>query len=134
MGPAGWDQRYGFGRLNAAAAVAMAINGPPSAPPPPPLPPPPPGDTTPPAIAITSPVNGVNVNGQVNVTVSCSDNVAVTRVELYVDGVLKASKTSAPFTTRWNSNQASHGTHTLVTKAYDAAGNIGVSPGVAVIR
>jgi hypothetical protein len=92
------------------------------------------GDTTPPTVVISSPVNGATVSGNVSVRVSASDNVGVNRVEFYVDGALKSTSTSAPFTTTWNSRKASSGAHTLQSKAYDAAGNRGDSPTVTVYR
>jgi hypothetical protein len=89
-------------------------------------------DTTPPAVKIMSPSDGNKVSTNVSVTVSTSDNVAVTRVELYVDGTLQAVSTSGPFTTKWNTAKAAKGSHTLMCKAYDAAGNTGTSQLVSV--
>ncbi len=91
-----------------------------------------PPDTTPPLVIINSPAAGATVSGNVSVQVAASDNVRVVKVELYVDGVLTASATSAPFTTKWNVRRASAGAHTLQCKAYDAAGNVGVSSAVTV--
>jgi thermitase len=91
-------------------------------------------DTMAPTISIASPGSGQVVSGQVAVQVAASDNVAVTRVELYIDGVLKGSSTSAPFSINWNARRASRGQHTLQSKAYDAAQNSGMSPSVTVTR
>jgi hypothetical protein len=66
--------------------------------------------------------------------VNASDDVAVTKVELYVDGLLQAASTTAPFTTKWNTTKAAKGGHTLSCKAYDAAGNVGVSQVVSVTK
>jgi len=41
------------------------------------------GDTTPPTTSITSPANGATVSGTVTVTASGTDNVGVTKLELY---------------------------------------------------
>ena len=90
------------------------------------------GDTTAPTTAITSPAAGSTVSGTVTVTASASDNVGVTRVELYVDGVLLATDTASPYSASWNTAGASNGSHTLTSKAYDAAGNVGTSAGVTV--
>lgn len=89
-------------------------------------------DVTPPAITITSPSDGNRVTSNVSVKVSTSDNVAVTKVELYVDGLLQGASTSAPFTTKWNTTKAAKGGHTLLCKAYDSAGNVGTSQLVSV--
>lgn len=91
-------------------------------------------DTTAPSVAITTPGNGVTVSRNVSVGVSATDNVAVVRVELYVDGVLTASSTTAPFGTAWNPRKAAAGAHTLQCKAYDAAGNVGASQAVTVYK
>jgi PKD repeat protein len=89
-------------------------------------------DGTPPVINITSPTSDSTVLGTVSILVSASDNVAVSKVELYVDGVLKSTSTKAPFTTKWNTRREKKGQHTLQTKAYDAAGNKSLSAPVTV--
>jgi Bacterial Ig domain len=91
-----------------------------------------PADTTPPTTAITAPANGATVSGTVAVTASASDNVGVTRVEIYLDSALKATLTSAPYTWSWNTTTAANGAHAIVSKAYDAAGNVGTSATVTV--
>src|SRR5688500_1396522 len=52
---------------------------------------PPPGDTTPPTTSITSPAGGAIVSGTVTVSANASDNVGVSRVELFVDGSLHST-------------------------------------------
>ena len=91
-------------------------------------------DVTPPTVNITSPGSGASVSGNVSVLVSASDNVAVTKVELYVDGVLQSTATTSPFTNRWNARKERAGAHTMQCKAYDAAGNVGLSSPVTVYR
>jgi subtilisin family serine protease len=91
-------------------------------------------DTTPPTIKITSPSNGSKVTANVSINVNATDNVAVTKVELYVDGRLQAASTSGPFTIKWNTAKAAKGMHTLSCKAYDAAGNTGLSELVSVTK
>ena len=93
---------------------------------------PPPGDTTPPTTSITSPANGATVSGTTTVAANASDNVGVTRVELYVDSVLTGTDTSSPYEFSWNTTTATNGGHALQTKAYDAATNVGSSTVVNV--
>lgn len=93
-----------------------------------------PGDPIAPTISITSPASGATVSKNVNVAVSTRDNVAVTKVELYVDGKLTDTSTTNPFTTKWNANRAARGNHTLQAKAYDAAGNVGTSATITVTK
>ncbi|MDA8414518.1 MAG: Ig-like domain-containing protein, partial [Desulfobacteraceae bacterium] len=85
-----------------------------------------------PTVAITSPTNNATVSGTVSVTASGSDNVGVTKVEFYVNGVLKTTDTSTPYVYSWNTSALASGTYTLTAKAYDAAGNIGQSGSVSV--
>lgn len=91
-----------------------------------------PPDTTAPTTAITAPSAGATVSGTTNVTASASDNVGVTSVEFYVDGVLAATDNSAPYSFSWNTLSASNGSHSLSSKAYDAAGNNATSASVSV--
>jgi len=91
-----------------------------------------PADTTAPTTAITAPSAGATVSGTTNVTASASDNVGVTNVEFYVDGVFAGSDSSAPYTFSWNTLTATNGSHSLSSKAYDAAGNSGTSTSVSV--
>ena len=91
-------------------------------------------DTTPPTISILSPANGARVSGQVSVLVSATDQVGVVSVDLYVDGALTSSSTTAPFTTKWNARRARAGAHTIQCRAYDAAGNVGLSANCTVYR
>ncbi|HVQ76395.1 MAG TPA: Ig-like domain-containing protein [Candidatus Binatia bacterium] len=89
-------------------------------------------DTTRPTASIGSPANGATVSGTVSVAVTAADNVGVTRVELWVDGALAMTDTAAPWSFAWASGSKPNGTHALVARAYDAAGNVGVSGTVNV--
>lgn len=90
------------------------------------------GDTTAPTTSITAPANGATVSATVNVTASASDNVGVTKVEFWLDGALQSTDTSSPYAWSWNTTTATNGAHALVSKAYDAANNIGTSSTVNV--
>ena len=85
-------------------------------------------DTTPPTTSITAPANGATVSGTVTISASSSDNVGVTKTELYLDGNLFASAASAS----WDTTTAANASHSLISKAYDAAGNVGTSAAVNV--
>ncbi len=86
------------------------------------------GDTTPPTTSVTAPANGATVSATVSVTASASDNVGVTKMEIYIDGALQTSNTNATsLTYSWNTTAVANGSHTIVSKAYDAAGNVGTS-------
>ncbi len=90
------------------------------------------GDTQAPTTAITAPAEGATLSGSVAVSASASDNVGVTSVEFYLDGVLRAGDTTSPYQWTWATTDASNGAHTLTSRAYDAAGNVGTSAGIAV--
>jgi len=90
-------------------------------------------DNAAPTVAVTSPAAGSSLAGQVTVRASASDNVGVTRVELYRDGgVLLATVSAAPFEAPWNTAGVTPGAHTLYAKAFDAAGNSATSSTIAV--
>jgi hypothetical protein len=68
------------------------------------------------------------------VSVSSSDNVAVTKAELYLNGRRIASSTSGSFTYKWNTSKLAKGAYQLQSKAFDAAGNTADSAIVTVYR
>jgi thermitase len=90
-------------------------------------------DTTPPGVSIQSPLANTVVFGSVQVNVAASDNVGVSQLVFYVDGVRKGALTSQPWVFYWNSNKSGSGQHTLTVKAWDAASNSAVSS-VAVTK
>jgi beta-lactamase superfamily II metal-dependent hydrolase len=90
------------------------------------------GDITPPTTSITAPLAGATVSGTTSVTASASDNVGVTKVEFYLDGVLKSTDTTSPYSWSWGTTTATNGSHSLTSKAYDAALNVGTSAAVGV--
>ena len=90
------------------------------------------GDTTPPTTSITAPLAGATVSGTTTVTASASDNVGVTKVEFYLDGALQSTDTTSPYSWSWNTTTATNGSHSLTSKAYDAALNVGTSTAVNV--
>jgi len=85
------------------------------------------GDTTAPTVSVTE----SGTSGTVTFTATASDNVGVTKVEFYVDGALKGTDTATPWTLSFDSTTLTNGSHNLVAKAYDAAGNVGTSTTVS---
>ena len=84
-------------------------------------------------VALTAPAAGAVVSGSVNVTALASDNVGVDRVEFFVDGKFQATDDTAPYAFAWDTTAVANGDHVLMAKAYDAAGNSGVSMPVEVV-
>ena len=72
------------------------------------------------------------VSGTVTVTATANDNVGVTSLQIYIDGALKARATTSPLNYSWNTSSLPNGSHTIYSKAYDAAGNVGTSTTITV--
>ncbi|HOP40570.1 MAG TPA: S8 family serine peptidase [Geobacteraceae bacterium] len=111
LGNTGFDSSFGYGRINAYKSLVAAKNTLPVT------------DSVDPVATITSPSNGAAVNGIVPVNVTASDNVGVTRVELYINGILHATDTTASYSFTWDTASLTNGTYYLTAVAYDAAGN-----------
>jgi hypothetical protein len=77
------------------------------------------GDTTPPTVSAS--VTGTS--GTITLNATASDNVGVTSVEFLVDGVSRGSDTTAPYSLAFDSRTLANGSHTLIARARDAAGN-----------
>ncbi|MEA2238128.1 MAG: hypothetical protein QOC81_2852 [Thermoanaerobaculia bacterium] len=90
------------------------------------------GDVTPPTVSITAPLNGATVVGTVSINATASDNVGVTKVEFYVDGSLKSTDMTSPYSYSWDSTSVANGSHSLTAKAYDAALNNTTSAAIGV--
>ncbi len=112
------------GNIGTSASVPVTIsNGPP-----------PPVDTTAPTTSITAPSGGSTLSGATAVSADASDNVGVSGVQFMLDGVnLGAEDTVAPYSVSWDTTAAANGTHTLVARVRDVAGNTGQSAPVNVI-
>ncbi len=121
LGAAGRDSYFGYGRVNADAAVRAAVAKAGGT-----------ADTQAPTAAITSPAASSSVSGLVTVTVNATDNVGVDRVELKVNGGVVAIDNASPFSFSWNSAGSPNGMNTLVATAYDKAGNVASSSPVSI--
>jgi subtilisin family serine protease len=91
-------------------------------------------DTQPPTDVIMQPLGGSKLGPTTTINVSATDNVAVSQVSIYIDGVLQYTGTSAPFSYKWNSRKATAGSHTITSKAWDMAGNTAASSPVIVVK
>ncbi|PKH40185.1 Glucose/arabinose dehydrogenase, beta-propeller fold [Nocardioides alpinus] len=90
-------------------------------------------DQAPPTVAVTAPTAGATVSGQVPLSATASDDVAVVGVQFRVDGVAVGSEdTSAPYTATWASTTAGNGQHQVTAVARDASGRTTTSAAVAV--
>jgi hypothetical protein len=95
-----------------------------------------PADNTPPTVTITHPQGDGTVSRKATVVVSADaydDSGPVGQVEIFVNGELKITDTSPPFEYVWNVPGAKNKAYVLEARAYDAAGNLGVSHPVQVL-
>jgi hypothetical protein len=89
-------------------------------------------DSTPPDVQVTSVVYNRKA---LTITAKASDAQGpVTKVEFYIDGVLKATDTSSPWSAKINAKPLGSGNHSVQARAFDAAGNVGTSGTVTVTK
>ena len=74
---------------------------------------------SPPTINSTSIVAGQKITGSVTITISASDDKGVSKVEFYIDNVLKNTITSAPYIYPVAASLLSNGSHNFKTIVYD---------------
>jgi RHS repeat-associated protein len=92
-------------------------------------------DLQPPALQLTSHTNGQTVSGaNVTITVSASDAIGVSYVQLLVDDLpLGAPVIASPYSATWDTTLLPNGGHSLSAWAQDAAGNVGFANKVYVV-
>jgi hypothetical protein len=89
-------------------------------------------DSTPPDVQVTSVVYNRKA---LTITATASDAQGpVTKVEFYIDGVLKVTDTSSPWSAKINAKPLGSGNHSVQARAFDAAGNVGTSGTVTVTK
>ena len=120
LGAQGFDPYFGYGRINVyrslAAVKTTALLT----------------DSSSPIVSISSPTNGAYISGGVTVSVSASDDVGVSKVELYINGNLYANDTTSPYSFYWDTRNYNNGAYNLEAVAYDSAGNMGESNVITV--
>jgi hypothetical protein len=89
-------------------------------------------DSLAPTVTFVGLNDGDSVAGVVPVSVEATDNLGVTRAQLWVDGRLVRNDTLAPFTLWWKTGSEALGAHRIQVRAYDSAGNVGFSPEILV--
>jgi hypothetical protein len=77
-----------------------------------------------PVVTVTAPAAGAALSGVVTVTASATTANSISKVEFYLDNVLRAT-TTGPYRWDFDTTTTANGTHTLMVKAYDLAGNVG---------
>jgi hypothetical protein len=89
-------------------------------------------DVVKPIVTLDLPVNNQVLSGKYTLKATATDNVGVTKVVFYRGTTNMGNDTTSPYTYSWNTVNVPNGTYVLKAKAYDAAGNIGVSSTVTV--
>lgn len=118
-GPDGFAYRVSDGQVDSSVAtVSIVVAEPP--------------DTQAPSLAIEAPAEGSTVSGMTAVTVAAVDNVAVAKVELYLNGQLSGTAGTAPAVFTWDTRTHADGPCKLQAVAYDLTGNSAVSSSVNV--
>ena len=115
LGDSGRDIYFGYGRVDAAAAVQAAKTATPTL------------DTEAPLITIINPLEGATLSGLIPVDIDATDNIGVTRAELWINNTSVAIDTSQPFSFSWDSTGALNGATNLEVRVFDAAGNMATS-------
>ena len=81
--------------------------------------------SNPPTVTIDSPGDSDTVSGNVDVDISASDDVSVSKVQLLIDGVLVKEWTTGPYEYTWNSLVDFNGSRTITARAWDGGNQVG---------
>lgn len=119
LGEPGWDPVYGYGRIDAAAAVEMASLGVVR-------------DFEKPEVSIVAPGDGAEVAGLVLIDVNATDNLGVIRVEVLANGISIGTDNTPPYSFVWDTTNAAEGIAIILARAWDAAENRGSSSMLSV--
>lgn len=119
LGTPGYDQYFGWGRVNAYKAVLAATSA---------------SVTQPPTVTLSAPTNGSTVAATVQVQGTATTSVGLNRVEYYLDGNLMSTSYASPFAFNWDTTTSSNAAHNVVVKAYDTAGNTGQASASVTVK
>lgn len=142
LGVGGWDEAFGYGRVDALAALenAAAASGSGAeiivTPAPGETPAPTPSDATAPIVAIESPAAAGVFSKPVKIRVTAHDDAWVESIELRVDdrslGTASCGGVTCTATFRWHARKEGAGAHEFRANAVDASGNVGHSAAVVL--
>lgn len=82
-------------------------------------------DVTNPTITITDPADNPHswTSGTLHIGATATDNIAVQKIELYINDQLALTQNSSSVSANWSYNNAPAGTYVLKAKSYDTSGN-----------
>jgi hypothetical protein len=104
LGTSGKDNSFGYGLVDAEAAVS-AVSG---------------GDPT---VSITAPDDGSEVSGTVTIEATASDDGSIVSVDFLVDGTSIGTDTTSPYSMSWDTTGPTEGLRTITVIATDDEGN-----------
>ncbi len=81
-------------------------------------------DTNPPSVDILNPIDQSDIEGLVTVNVSSIDDIAVDKVEFYVNQILQETKTTGPYDFNWDTTSLPASSHILKAVSYDTSNNM----------
>lgn len=110
-GSGSWNQYFGYGRINAAKAVQMALDADDLV------------DIEPPSINIFSPIDNSDVSDMILIEVNANDNVGIREVSLYVNNILIGSDITYPYQFSWDSNTVPDGISIISAYGDDTSNN-----------
>ena len=90
-------------------------------------------DTTRPTITLNQPPDGQEVSGVITIKIEATDNVSVQKVEYLIDGVFAGVTYAQPFSFALDTTVFANGTHTILAKAYDGAGNVSSTKSITIV-
>ncbi|RRQ21549.1 S8 family serine peptidase [Thiohalobacter thiocyanaticus] len=82
-----------------------------------------PGDSMNPVVEILEPADGSRVSGMVKIQVRASDNKALSRISIAIDGSVACMSNTSPLKCNWNTRKAGQGLHTIQATAIDSSAN-----------
>lgn len=84
-------------------------------------------DMTPPSVSISAPAENAVVRENVSLVADASDNLALDRVEFFVNGTFVGADYTAPYSAIWNSATTADGPVTITARAVDVGFNSATS-------
>lgn len=89
----------------------------------------------PPTVTLTAPAADSTFRKSLSFAADAMNDIGVARVEFLVDGVVRASDTTAPYAATWQvPGNVRTGPHTVTARVIDVRGSSTTTPGVTVTR
>jgi hypothetical protein len=97
-------------------------------------------DFTPPSVSITSPSDGISVNGTITISADATDeDSGINRVEFWQSDIVALPSVkidediTSPYSTSWDTTSVNDGTYYILAKAFNGNGNFSLSSYITII-